>query len=185
MCDSLCVCVCMCLYACVCMCVCVYVCVNVYELLHEVHVLLQRRSGMHVVHVVRGRGEPGPTLPSSAYQYTLSAHISLPPHSHLLQFCFPLLHGFGCASSFFVFIFIIETFNDVTHHCALALCCPWIQLGNLRNRSSTISIHLEGQIPFHNLPGKINCDIVAALLFLALHDKVHLKQLVGSILLQE
>ena len=92
---------CVCVCVSVCLCVCVYVCVNVYELLHEVHVLLQRRSGMHVVHVVRGRGEPGPTLPSSAYQYTLSAHISLPPHSHLLQFCFPLLHGFGCASSFF------------------------------------------------------------------------------------
>ena len=24
---------------------------------------------------------------------------------------------------------------------------------------------LEGQIPFHNLPGKINCDIADALLF--------------------
>ena len=51
----------------------------------------------------QARGEVGP--PSSAYQYTLSAHISLPPHNHPLQVSFPLLYRHWFLLMFPVVIF--------------------------------------------------------------------------------
>ena len=169
-------------YVCVCVCVsmfvCMCMCMNSYMKWHACCACCegQRWARAH------------PTLFCISI-YLVCTYITSPTLSSITILFSPPAWIRMClfifCSQAFVFIFIIETFNDVTHHCALALCCPWIQLGNLKNRSSTISIYLEGQISSHNLPGKINCDIVTALLFLALHDKVHLKQLIGSILLQE